>query len=670
MRISRKLTTAAMLAVVFAVASGQTGATASAQFRTPTSQSVVLPNPTPSTSPSPVASSSATASPTAGPTASSTPDPAPQPSPGGTGDIGATPDSSTPAVATPSPTAVPPTAVPPTAVPPAADLPAPVAETGQAAIGAGAGAISTRWTQLGGVSGGLGKAVSEVFCGLKNDGCAQRFEGGAIHWSVASGAQATRASIAERWASLNWESGRLGYPIAPEFCGLRNGGCVQRFEGGAIHWSPATGAHPTWAAIADRWAGLNWESGQLGYPLDAEFCALRDNGCVQRFQGGVVYWSPVGGAQPVWGSILAGYGDMTWENGRLGYPVSSEFCGLRNNGCLQRFERGAMHWSPASGAFGTTAAIADRWASLRWESGQLGYPVSQEYCGLRNDGCVQRFQGGAVYWSPVGGAQPIWGAILGTYGSRGWEAGSLGYPVSAENCGNVCVQEFQYGRLTWSAVNGIDFHLRSDGYCEALNRGSVRYGAAASRVSFAIAEGYPDQGINFTTCVREAGKFRLEWVVPGYAGESGFARPGVASGPTINKYSPTGAFTVTEAFGLGNPGTSLAYQQLNQYSRWGGRLNANYNKYFESSADVFPDENMWYYATRWSHDYRQGVVINYNRPPDSPIVPNAGFAIFLHANRVPTWGCISLDEADIVRYQRSAAPGDKIVMGVVDDVFR
>lgn len=653
MRISRKLTTAAMLAVVFAVASGQTGATASAQVSTPASQSVVIPNPTPSTSPSPVASSDPTASPTAGPVASSTADPAPQPSPGGT------PDSSTPALVTPSPTAL----------QPAADVPAPVAETGQAAVGAGAGAISVRWTQLGGASGNLGKAVSDVFCGLKNDGCAQRFEGGAIHWSVASGAQATRASIAERWATLNWESGRLGYPIAPEFCGLRNGGCVQRFEGGAIHWSPETGAHPTWAAIADRWANLNWESGQLGYPLNAEFCGLRDNGCVQRFQGGVVYWSPVGGAQPVWGSILAGYGDMTWENGRLGYPVSSEFCGLRNNGCLQRFERGAMHWSPASGAFGTTAAIADRWASLRWESGPLGYPVSREYCGLRDDGCVQRFQGGVVYWSPAGGAQPMWGAILGTYGSRSWEAGSLGYPVTAETCGNVCVQEFQYGRLTWSPVNGIDFHLRSDGYCEALNRGRVRYDAAASRVSFAIAEGYPDQGINFTTCVREAGKFRLEWVVPGYAGESGFARPGVASGPTINKYSPTGAFTVTEAFGLGNPGTSLSYQQLNQYSRWGGRLNANYNKYFESSADVFPDENMWYYATRWSHDYRQGVVINYNRPPDSPIIPNAGFAIFLHANRVPTWGCISLDEADIVRYQRSAAPGDKIVMGVVDDVF-
>ena len=78
---------------------------------------------------------------------------------------------------------------------------------------------------------------------------------------------------------------------------------------------------------------------------------------------------------------------------------------------------------------------------------------------------------------------------------------------------------------------------------------------------------------------------------------------------------------------------------------------------------------MWYFATRRSGDYRQGAVINYNRAPDSPITMNAGFAIFLHANPVPTWGCISLSESDVVRYLRTAAPGDRLIMGVGSDVF-
>ena len=516
---------------------------------------------------------------------------------------------------TPTPSVTPtPSAEPsPTSTATAEDLP-----SGVAAVGAGESAIEAHWESLGGETGWLGRAASTVFCELRNSGCVQRFEQGAIHWSTATGAHATTAAIAAKWAALNWESGRLGYPVSEQVCTLKNNGCVQRFEGGAIHWSTATGAYATWAAIAGKWAALNWESG------------------------------------------------------RLGYPISDEICGLKNGGCVQRFEGGAIHWSSGTGAHATWAAIAARWATLNWESGRLGYAISDETCGLRNDGCVQRFEGGVVYWSPFGGAQPMWGAILASYGARSWEGGSLGYPVTAESCSgsSTCSQEFQYGRFTWMAGVGVKYHLRSAGYCESLNRSAVRYlGAGPARVSFAIAESYPATPVTFTTCVRVDGAYRVEWTVAGYAGESGFARPGVATGPTINKFSPTGSFSVTEAFGLGNPGTALSYLQLNPYSRWGGRLNSNYNKYFESSADIFPDENMWYYATRPSHDYRQGVVINYNRPPDSTIQMNAGFAIFLHANRVPTWGCISLNEADVVRFQQGAVPGDRIIMGVVDDVF-
>ena len=541
-----------------------------------------------------------------------------------------------------------------------------------AAVGAGESAIEAHWLSLGGATGWLGPVVSTVYCELRDSGCVQRFEQGAIHWSDATGAHATTAAIAAKWAALNWESGRLGYPISEQICTLKNAGCVQRFEGGAVHWSKATGAYATWAAIAAKWAALNWESGRLGYPTSDEICGLKNGGCVQRFEGGAVHWSKATGAYATWAAIAAKWAALNWESGRLGYPTSDEICGLKNGGCVQRFEGGAVHWSSGTGAHATWDAIAARWATLNWESGRLGYPVSGETCGLRNDGCVQRFEGGVVYWSPFGGAQPMWGAILASYGARSWEAGSLGYPVAAESCASAssCSQEFQYGRFTWMAGLGVKYHLRSAGYCESLNRNAVRYlGAGPARVSFAIAESYPATPVTFTTCVKANGAYRVDWTVAGYAGESGFARPGVASGPTINKFSPTGSFSVTEAFGLGNPGTALSYLQLNPYSRWGGRLNSNYNKYFESSADIFPDENMWYYATRASHDYRQGVVINYNRPPDSTIQMNAGFAIFLHANRVPTWGCISLNEADVVRFQRGAVPGDRIIMGVVDDVF-
>ncbi|WP_413754339.1 hypothetical protein [Streptomyces sp. R-74717] len=29
-----------------------------------------------------------------------------------------------------------------------------------------------------------------------------------------------------------------------------------------------TGAHPVWGAIRDKWGGLGWEGGKLGFPTD------------------------------------------------------------------------------------------------------------------------------------------------------------------------------------------------------------------------------------------------------------------------------------------------------------------------------------------------------------------------------------------------------------------
>jgi L,D-peptidoglycan transpeptidase YkuD (ErfK/YbiS/YcfS/YnhG family) len=172
-------------------------------------------------------------------------------------------------------------------------------------------------------------------------------------------------------------------------------------------------------------------------------------------------------------------------------------------------------------------------------------------------------------------------------------------------------------------------------------------------------------------CKRVAGTYVTEWTTNGFVGASGFKPPGVASGPTRYNYSPTGWFSVTEAFGLGNPGTALPYRMLNPRSRWGGNpWTDTYNTYFESSSWVGYDENMWYFATRPQHDYRQGAVLNYNRPPDSPITQDAGFAIFLHENKVPTAGCISLDDWAVVDFLQKSTPGDRIIMGVAADIFR
>jgi L,D-peptidoglycan transpeptidase YkuD (ErfK/YbiS/YcfS/YnhG family) len=317
--------------------------------------------------------------------------------------------------------------------------------------------------------------------------------------------------------------------------------------------------------------------------------------------------------------------------------------------------------------------IGAKWAGALYERGSHGYPVTDEICGMAGGGCRQGFaRTRTIYWSSATGAHTVntAGAIGRTWASAAYERGAYGYPTTDEVGEGTpsAHQKFRNGLMAWTASGGVRSYLFR-GECHNLNNGrSVQPTHNAARVSLTIAEGYGQSASTFVNCVRIGGSYVEEWRTSSRVGASGFKKPGVPSGHTQYLYSPQGSYSVTESFGVYNPGTALSYRQLNPSSRWGGRLGTLYNKYFESTGYTWPDENMWYFAQ--SGDYRLGVVINYNRPPDSSIVQGDGFAIFLHANKVPTAGCISLHEHEVARYMRTARPGDRIIMGVRADLFR
>src|SRR4051812_48624369 len=88
-----------------------------------------------------------------------------------------------------------------------------------------------------------------------------------------------------RWGQLGWETGALGYPVSDTFCGLRDGGCGQFFQGAALYRPVGSGQHPVWGAIGSLWAASGWETGPLGLPTGDVVCGLRGGGCYQLFDG-------------------------------------------------------------------------------------------------------------------------------------------------------------------------------------------------------------------------------------------------------------------------------------------------------------------------------------------------------------------------------------------------
>ncbi|MHA7191138.1 hypothetical protein ACX80N_12710 [Arthrobacter sp. MDT2-16] len=335
------------------------------------------------------------------------------------------------------------------------------AVTWTAGVGAHAtinGAIRNVWQSSGFETGPLGYPTSAKTCGLRDGGCYQNFQRGAILWSSTTGAHMSpNGAIRNTYAANGFENGGLGYPTGPQICGITANGCYQDFQGGAIHWTSTTGAHATGGDIRRAWAGSSYETGRLGYPTSGETCGLVNGGCYQNFQGGAILWSSTTGARTSPnGAIRNAYAANGFERSGLGYPTSNETCGLVNGGCYQNFQGGAILWTSTTGARITGGEIRNAYAASGFETGGLGYPTSNETCGLVNGGCYQNFQGGAILWSPTTGARVTGGQIRAAYAASGFETGRLGYPTSNETCTTAtnCKQTFQRGTITWTPTTG------------------------------------------------------------------------------------------------------------------------------------------------------------------------------------------------------------------------
>ncbi|WP_460818118.1 LGFP repeat-containing protein [Microbacterium petrolearium] len=271
-----------------------------------------------------------------------------------------------------------------------------------------------------------------------------------------------KGAIGKHWQAIGGVDSVLGSPKHPEACGLRDGGCYQNFENGQIHFTHPTGAHATWGEIAQVWKRYSLENGKLRYPTNDQECGLARGGCEQTFQGGVIASGPSTAGQPVWGAILTKWRELDRMSGKLGYPKGYEVCGLVGGGCYQNFEYGQMHFTHATGARGTWGGIATAWKRHGLEHGDLGYPRSDERCGLKEDACYQEFQRGAIYWRNGGGSWALKGAIFSAWTSQNKEHGRLGYPTSDEFVGSdgVTRQTFQGGEITFTHATGAVIRLR------------------------------------------------------------------------------------------------------------------------------------------------------------------------------------------------------------------
>ena len=99
-------------------------------------------------------------------------------------------------------------------------------------------------------------------------------------------------------------------------------------------------------------------------------------------------------------------------------------------------------------------AILARWEATGGPNSPLGAPKSLEAAG-EGSARYATFEKGAVYWSPESGAEPLTGAIYEAWAALGYERGALGLPTSGEiQEPQWIVQNFQHGTLNFDREKG------------------------------------------------------------------------------------------------------------------------------------------------------------------------------------------------------------------------
>lgn len=222
---------------------------------------------------------------------------------------------------------------------------------GAAAPGAGArpvgpfdvgGAIEAEFDAAGGVDA-LGEPTGPEQDAARGGRWQAFARNAAIYWTAATGAQQVGGPIRDKWVQLGAEGGALGYPVTREASTPGATGRFSHFQGGSVYWSVGTAAHQVSGQIRDTWAAYGWESSPLGFPVTDEAAGAR-GGRYNLFNGGAIYWSAATGAHVVWGALREKWVAAGGEGGRYGYPTGPEYD--HEGGKAQNFQGGRLTWEP------------------------------------------------------------------------------------------------------------------------------------------------------------------------------------------------------------------------------------------------------------------------------------------------------------------------------------
>jgi uncharacterized protein with LGFP repeats len=158
------------------------------------------------------------------------------------------------------------------------------------------------------------------------------------------------SAVDRKYIAMGQERSVLGGPVFWEQPTGGRPGRYQSFQAGTISWSSTTGAFETHGQIDTRYRATGGSGGPLAFPATDTRVTGDRIGRFNRFNGsggGAIFWTPSTGAQAVYGPIFARWAQLSYERGPLGYPRSSVY--EVTGGQQVDFQGGYIRWDRATG---------------------------------------------------------------------------------------------------------------------------------------------------------------------------------------------------------------------------------------------------------------------------------------------------------------------------------
>jgi hypothetical protein len=200
------------------------------------------------------------------------------------------------------------------------------------------------------------------------------------------------------------------------------------------------------------------EDSTLGCPLEpvtntadgrGQFAVFETTG--KRYSAWI-YWSQDTGAHIVFGEIGKKWMALDAQSGQLGFPTSDELRNRDDVGRRQKFQGGLLYWHPikSQGAHPISGEYFVTWGKTDYEMGPLGYPRDEVRPTSDGVGSHQIFEGGTIIRHPTKGTHAVMLMIHLKWQRHGAEAGDYGYPIADEvKEGRTYRQMFERGEIIW-----------------------------------------------------------------------------------------------------------------------------------------------------------------------------------------------------------------------------